>query len=145
MPDYAQVESVRARLPYRTLDASSDPSQTQVEEWILEAEANVNGMLTAIGVSSPCTDSTGRKILAGKAASYAEGRVRMAFAAAGGDGDNEDGRFLIEEFNEFLQDMNDNSAKWIAMLGGGGSAGTGQLRGYDGSDDDATFTTDEVF
>lgn len=137
MGTYCTTAQVAARLPYRTIDSSSKPTSTQVGEWIDEAEALVTAALNAIEVSTPITGDDGFRILRSIVLDYAVGHVRMAYAAAGGDADNDAGADEIERFNERVSDFFAHPTRWASMLSGG-SASSNQrhLRGYQVDNDD---------
>jgi hypothetical protein len=115
---YANVGDVRGRIPYRTIDATSQPSEVQVEKWIDEAGARAEGTLLAAGISIP-TAAGPRLILKNYIVDYAEGRTRMAYAASGGDGGNDDGKDLVESFKEWILDIAEDSQRWAAIFGSG--------------------------
>lgn len=122
---YAAVSDVQARNPYRTIGASSKPTTTQVTAWITEAEAEVNGLLSALGLTSPATGD-GATILKHKVVAYVAGLVQQAYANAGGD-ENDDGRAEIDAWDQFLDELAAESVKWGGVLQGG-SAGTGAAK-----------------
>lgn len=157
MGDYASSSDVVARIPYPTLDTNSTPSTTQISSWIDKAEARLNNALRAAQVAPvPVTDSDGVSELNDLVTSYAEGRTRAALAAAGGDGDNEDGQDLIDDFEELLKDIQKHPSWYEAKFNqGSASSSTRRLRGaaLDNSDGDSisdgdfgpTFTREEAF
>jgi len=137
MGTYVSTSQVAARLPYRTIDSNSKPSSTQVSEWIDEAEALVHGALNAIEVPTPITGTDGIKIIRSIVLDYAVGQTRMAYAAAGGDSDNDAGVDEIERFNERVNDMFAHPTRYASMLhGGSASSSQRQLRGYQVDNDD---------
>lgn len=156
MGAYVTTAQVGARLPYRTIDSASSPSASQVDEWIDEAEAILNGALSTIEVTAPITAAAGIKICRSWVLDYAVGHTRMAYAAAGGDSGNDSGVDEIERFNERIEDIFRNSSRYNAMLSGGaGSDSSRQIRAYttdnadsktvSGGDFDPNFTTGEKF
>ena len=118
MATYAAIGNVTARVAGRTIDATSSPTQTQVEAWIDEGEALVTGELLAAQCALPAASALGGKILTSWVADYAEAHVRMAWVAAIGGG-SDDGRDLLERFNTRLDDIANNPARYSAMLNGG--------------------------
>lgn len=116
---YADFLDVQARIPYREIGATTLPSQVNVDEWIDEAEAMLNGVLAAAGLSSPYTTTNAKNILRSWVVDYAEGMVRQAYASAGGDGANDDGKDKIERFEKRLNDILASPSQYGAMLGGG--------------------------
>lgn len=143
---YAQVSDVQARNPYRVIDGSSKPTTTQVDTWILEAEALLHGALNAGQCVTPITGGDGIKLMRSWACDYAEGHVRQAYAAAGGDGNNDDGKDLLERFDARLQDILDNPARYSSMLNGGSAAsGTSHFRSHITDDVDGRTRDDDGF
>lgn len=113
---YASIGDITARNPYRAIGASTKPSQSEVEAWISQAEAMLNGALAGAGMTTPYTDSAAVLILRNWVASYVEGLVRMAYAASGGDGANDDGKDLVKAFLDRLDDIAVNAARYDRML-----------------------------
>jgi hypothetical protein len=118
MGSYASVTDIQARLPDR-LDATSKPSLASVGGWIQEAEAMLNGALAGEGLPAPYTDASAVLILRTWVCEYVEGRVRMAQAALGGDGSNDDGKDLVDKFFARLQDIGRNASSYGGMLAAG--------------------------
>ena len=137
MGTYVSTAQVAARLPYRTIDGSSKPSSSQVSEWIDEAEALIHAALNAIEVTTPITGTDGVKVLRSIVLNYAVGHTRLAYAAAGGDADNDAGADEVERFNDQVSDFFANPTRWASMLNAG-SASSNQrhLRGYTVDNDD---------
>jgi len=149
---YAATADIQARIPSRTIGASTEPSTTQVGLYITDAEAKINGALRAAGITTPVEDTDGVEIITAWVATYCEGRARMAWAAGAGDGDNDDGKDMVDWFNNVLiQDILDKPTKYELMLTGSGSSSV-QLKSYildnnddktiDGGDFDPIFDTD---
>ncbi len=145
MAEYAQAIDLRPRIGGRDLDATSDPSIDDVERWIDGAESELLATL-AISSITPSTDDTTRahKIINEWLLDYAEGRFRSANAAAGGDGDNEDGEKQIERWEARLKDMRTDSSHYDALLTGG-AAGTSSSQVRGSMNIDAQFTREEKF
>lgn len=146
---YASVSDVQAHLPGRTISASTKPSISQMEAWITETEAMLNGALRASGLPAPYAGEPA-SILKSWTVSRVEGLVRMAHAATGGDGSNDDGKDLVEQFNTLLRDIRDNPSWYGAVLGGGDAPSTSvRLKSAwtDGASTpyQPTFTREEVF
>ena len=138
MATYADNTDVQARIPYRTIGASSKPTATQVELYITFAEEALSGALLAGG----CTLPTSSDILGGWITDYAEGVTRQAYASAGGDGGNDDGKDLIEGFKALLEAIRLEPAYFCAMINGGSDAPDAALgvRAYVlDNDDDKTI------
>ncbi len=119
MGAYATVALVQARNPYRAIGASTEPSTADVEEWIDQAEAEIDGRIAAAGLTSPVVNTNGIKIVRKKVVGYVAGFVEMAYAAAGGDGGNDDGQDAQELWDECMEDITDNPLKWGGILEGG--------------------------
>lgn len=131
---YADLDAVRARLPWRTINATSRPSQTTVQAWLDEAEAQINGALAAGGLPAPYADSSPAGLqLRIWVADYAEARVKNAYNADGerdfvtGEGDEQ-----LAQFKERIDDMLARPAVYGAMLGTTPTApeGTRRLRSH---------------
>ena len=157
MPNWAAVADVQARLPYRTIGASTTPSTADVTAWLNEAEAIIRAELTAQSLPNTFTSSGDPEAVVKELAiTYAEGRTRQAYAGAGGDGDNDDGVSQIRAFGEWRTDLRARPAIWGEILGAGSAAaGAVRFRSHvtnhpDGKsiaagDFRPTITTTEVF
>jgi len=132
---YATTSDVQARLPGFTLTATSQPTLAQVAQWIVEAEAMLDGALVSAGLSAPNTDARGVEILKSWACDYAEGHARTARASEGGDGANDDGRALIEAFRDLIKNIPSQAGSYAQMLQAGAAAGR-RVRGYAIDNDD---------
>ena len=117
----------------------------------------IEGALVSGGGSMPDAGTNGADIIEVWIVNYAEGRTRMAYAAAGGDGGNDDGKDLIEDFDELIEKILDKPNRYDDMLNGSASdtATPVQVRGYvlSNADDktiadgdfDPIFTRDEEY
>ena len=66
MTSYAVVADVQALIPEFTIGAATEPSTSQVEDFITQHEGEINGILTAQGYDSvPATGSNDVALLAG--------------------------------------------------------------------------------
>ena len=148
---YSGAVEVADRLPYRSITTSTKPSTGDVDRWGAKASAILDGVLAAAQVAVPVIHTGGVAIVSEWTTDYAEGRYRMALASAGGDGDNDDGKDLIEGFKLLMTEITASPSHFQAMLNGGASSdATRQLRGNvtdnaDGksvSDFEPTFTVD---
>lgn len=128
---YCTTSDVQSRNPYRTIGASTKPTTAEVQAWIDEAEAYVDGALATAGLTSPCVNTSGIKVLRNKVATFVSGLVKIAYASAGGDDANDDGQKEVQQFNDFLIDLRSNSVEWGGILQSG-TAGTSaqKLRSY---------------
>lgn len=124
---YASADDVAARLGGRPLDDNSKPSSSQVEGWLAEASAMIDGALRARGITVPITDATGKTILKARVVDYAEGLARQSYAQAG-NGSDEDGIKSLDRFNAFLAKIESEAAVVAAMLGATSSSGAGPSR-----------------
>ena len=154
MGTWAAYTDVAARIPYRTIGTSSKPTSTQVEAYITQAEHALEGALLAGGCTLPGGSDDGADVMAMWVLDYAEGMTRQAYAAAGGDGGNDDGQDLIDRFLGLLDKIRENPSWYDALLNGGDSGDSARrCLGYvlDNADEktiadgdfDPTFTTGE--
>ena len=135
---YVTTANVQARLPGRTLSASSKPTLTQVGEWVEEGAALLDGALLAASLDAPYTAARALLILRSWSLLYSEGHTRMAFASAGGDGTNDDGKDMVEQFRDLLVWIRENGPTVGGMLASGDAPeASRRVRGYviDNSDD----------
>lgn len=127
---YTSAVEVADRLPYRSITASTKPSTGDVDRWGAKASAILDGVLASVQIVTPITHTGGVAIVSEWVTDYAEGRYRMALAAAGGDGDNDDGKDLIVKFEERMIEILENPSRYQGMLNGGAASdSTRQLRG----------------
>lgn len=131
MSTYATVADVQARIPYKTIGAGTTPSTATVQEWLDQAEAKINGTLLAAGLDAPYTSTDAKRILAISVLNFAEGRLRMAYAATGGDGTNQDGKDMVAMFDATILEIRGDPVGWGAMLGAGTAPDAARLlRGH---------------
>lgn len=150
MGNYATTATnVAPLVPYRTIGASTSPSTTTVDSWIEEAEAELDGILSAQGLSVPLSGTNPIRIARGWVAEYVAGRVMRAYATAGGDPANEQGRTEIEAWRLRMKEIAMDASRFGAQLGQGTSATTltsyAQSSGFDSSEFAPSFTRDEKF
>ena len=138
MGAYADNTDVVARLRGRTITATSSPSTTDIDAWVVEGEAFLHGALKAGQITAPITDATGVIVMGGWATDYAEARTRISFATAGGDSGNDDGEKQLEEFRALIKDILDRPTIYQGMLNSGAPGGenVSRVRGYVLSNDD---------
>ena len=122
MGTYAVTADIQARNPYRTIGASSKPTATEVSTWIDDAEGVLHGILAEAQVPTPITNANGISLMKSWVVEYVSGLVRQAYAAAGGDGGNDDGQDQIDKFWERTEALMNNPARASAMLAGGEAA-----------------------
>ncbi len=129
MGTYASTSDLAPRIGDRPLTASTTPSTTHVDSWILEGEALLEGALLAGGTPVPVTADRGVTLMKTWTLDYTEARFRMSNAAAGGDGTNEDGENQLTRFEALVDDIHENPARYGAMVvGADAPEGTRQLR-----------------
>lgn len=125
---YATSADLLPRIGDRPLTSTTRPSTQQVNAWIEEAEAALEGALRAGGISIPISDARGRTQLRAWVLDYAEGHYRSSNAAAGGDSNNDDGVDLLVKFDTLITAILDNPARYGAMLEVGGNASDASRR-----------------
>jgi hypothetical protein len=120
MGTYASaVPDIHDRVPFPGITASSVPSATEVDRWVTHAEARLHATLKGVQLATPVTDSDGIEVAKDLVMMYAEGRYRMALAASGHDGDNDDGKDLVQAFEDALTAIRDDPTGRGAEFGGG--------------------------
>lgn len=140
MGTYASTSDITSgRLVGRTIDASSKPTLTQVGQWITEGEAILTGALNAVGITTPITNANGIEIMKQWACDYCEARVRMAWVAAGGDG-NTDGELMLKRFDDVINAIQERPSFYESMLRAGDGDASVRVLGYVlDNDDDKTI------
>jgi hypothetical protein len=133
---------------------STSPTTTEVSTWLDDAEAEVTQYLEGAGIPTSGLSSNAQTVLKRFVVSYAEARVRMAWASSQGDGDNDDGGVSMLVFTDFLDDIIARPAQWGETLTGGSApAGTIRIRSNTiavvssttAAGDKPAFTRAEVF
>lgn len=119
MPDYATLDDVRSRVGGRLIDATTVPSTADVSSMLDEAEAELMATLLGAGLDSAQLSNSGSRVVRHWVANYVSGWFRVSYAAAAGDGDNEDGERQLDDWRQRLTDIMKNPAFYAAMLGGG--------------------------
>lgn len=149
MGNYASSSDVGALVPYRTIGASSQPTTTQVSSWIDEAEAELDGVLAAQGLSTPLSGTGPIRIAKSWVSEYVAGRVLRAYATAGGDPTNEQGRTEIEQWRLRMKEIAADGSRFGSILGQGSAAvqltSYPRLSGLPDTDFAPRFTTTEKF
>lgn len=104
---YADKGDVQARIPRYvafTIGASSDPSETQVAEWITESESEVNAALRQAGYSTvPATNADDMALIKGKVANKVA--LLTLFQVLGFEGVSESAREELSGWREFLKGL----------------------------------------
>lgn len=119
MPIWSSVDDVRARVTYAEITPTSQPSETQVEDWLDDAEAEVRAALRSVELRDtydPTDDADALRILRRRVVDFAAGLTKLAWASADGDAENEDGQPLVDAFNAWLQEIAASPARIGAML-----------------------------
>lgn len=134
MGHYATNADVAARLPGRQLTAVSKPSTTDVDNWITQAEAELDAELTVQGLTTPVTGTGPVAILQAKVASYATARwMSGASAGTGFEGPGrDDAGAEMKEFTDFIALLRAEPARVATMLGQapGTAGGADPVRSY---------------
>lgn len=141
---YATITHMQARFQGFTFGASSKPTQTQTELWIAEAEAMIDGALSAGGLTSPATNANGILILRAWTCDFAEGHVRNALAASANDPSGAAGQPMIDAFAKHIDWMLANPTQAGNMLQGGSSA-TSRMKSYPQNNADDLSISDGDF
>jgi hypothetical protein len=131
MGAYAQVADVTRRIPYLPISSVSKPSSSDIEEWIDEAEAQLEGAALGVGITPASLTTRGKRLFRTWATNYAEGMVRQSNASSGGDGDNDDGTEKLLGFRETLIRFSEDPGGMDAMLTDGSPVDdTRRVRSY---------------
>jgi len=148
VPTWAAASDVSARLTYETIDGSSNPTQTQVEAWIDEAEARIRVILRAAGIGTTYSDTDTVNVLTHHVTDYVEGRVLLAWSSgAGGEADREAGEALIAKFDGFLEDVRSNPIQFGSELAATGDVADAiqSVRSHILDNDDSLTVSDSDF
>lgn len=125
MATYATYADVQARMSYWTISASSDPSTTEIEAWLVEAESLVFGALQAGGNPGSYSSTAAVASLCSWICDYAEGRARQSHANARGDGLNvDDGKDLLAKFDRLIDDILARPSLYGSRLAAGDAPAT---------------------
>lgn len=127
MPTYTTLAGLQPRLGHRGLQitATSEPTISDVEAWLDEAEAEALGAIKAGGGPASFTlGGQGHRIIRGRIENYVAGLVRIAHAASGGAGNNDDGVKLVDDWKEWLKKLETDSRWMLAQLDDAGSEGS---------------------
>lgn len=130
MPDFGTQAGVQARLGSRgsQISATSRPSLANVDTWLDEAEAELLGAIQQGGGGGALADypanSRGNRTIRGWVERRVAGQVAQAHARSGGEGNNDDGQWDEEQWQNLLQKLRTNSGNIIAGLDASGSEPT---------------------
>jgi len=127
---YTSTAEVRQRLPNRTIDGSSKPPASAVDQWVIEAEALVEAELAAAGIGVPVTTSRGVEVLKNKCTDYVAGLVERAYVSGTNLEDTDVGLDLIERFEAFLSLIRTDPNRVKPMLGVGSGTSASNVRAY---------------
>lgn len=116
MGQYAKLVDVQARIPYRKIEETSSPSSVDAEAWVEEAETYLVAVMEAANMQAPAAGTAGATIVKSWVVDYVEGRLRSAWAAAGGQ-DSDVGDDLITKFNDRLDSIANSPGRWVAVFG----------------------------
>lgn len=158
MGSYAvDYNDIQPRLGGRLLTATSTVTTTQVNAWILEAEAELNQGLIALGLTAPVVSANAILILKNKVVARVVNLVVTAWTI----GTTLEGSPVAEregkEWDDFLTLMQEQPGKVATLMGQafGTTAGTSDLRAYTtdntdsktirGGDFDPVFTRGKAF
>lgn len=115
MGAYATVADVQALIPELTIGAASKPSTTEVEGFITQIEAAINGVLSAQGYSAiPATGANDVQLLKG----YVSTKVAALTWLAGFLQDTPPGKVTIwtEDFREFMNRLRQGQQHLVDQL-----------------------------
>lgn len=128
MGSYVNNGQVLKLLPGKTLDQATKPSTGDVDEWIAEAEAEIDGALARAGFSVPVATARGVLILRKKVAAGVAARTKIALAdgtPTNHENLRQEAELLKAEWDAFLAEIKSDLAGVAAMLGiAGGSGGS---------------------
>jgi hypothetical protein len=114
---YATIDEVRARLPYRTIDDDSVPTEEQVEAWLDEAEAQLLSRLTAIQLPTPAAPPAASGLIVRSWVSdYVRGLVLQAWSSST-DSDTTTGDKEVDIWRAMLDEIFSAPQKFGAILG----------------------------
>ncbi len=159
MGDYVTITDVDARIAHPGgFGASSIPTSTQIELWIVEGENLTTRTLIAIGGSGTYTGAAAT-IVRSWVMDYVEGHTRKSYSLGSVDMPDSDanGSSLLDRFHARLDDMSRQPTHYLALLGDGDAleSGGSRLRSYvthnadnksvSNGDFAPTFTRSETF
>lgn len=151
MGNYSSSSYVAKLVPYYAIGASTTPSSTTVDEWVDQAEAELDGVLIAQGGTTPITGTRAINMARSWVSRRVKGQVLEAYASAGGDPANDNGAADAKWWDELIKSLRRDATVILAELGQG-DAGT-DLSSYvtDNSDGltsssfEPSFKRSEVF
>ena len=101
---YCEAADVQARFGQQTFASGSVPTTTQVEGFITDGFNIINGILAAVGYSTPVETSATKasRVLLRMNADYAASEAHLAAFSAGVGGVPEQAEFLEGRFNKMV-------------------------------------------
>lgn len=122
MPSWAAANTevialVRGLLPRNpsVFDGTTIPTLTQVDQWLDEAEDEIEGVLAAEGITVPAT-AAALNILGKYSAEYAAGQIKNLIDTAGG-GSGDAGAPNLECYEQMLVSLQVRPDYWKKKLG----------------------------
>lgn len=122
MPTIGTVALVQARITYETISADSNPTSTQVETFLDQVEARLEGALVAAELpvlTSYSASTRPYNLLAEMITTGAVGLVKEAWETAKGEMTERSAETLY--FDQRCADIEQFPSKWGSMLDVGGS------------------------
>lgn len=151
MSSWSTVDNVRSRLTYGEIAETSDPSASNVQDWLDEAEARVKGVLRAAKLPTAYTDVDSLLILRNMVVRYAVGNVLMSWGSKTGGDDLAAGERMVEAFEADLEKIRNQYVQLGSELDASGTVPTASSKVRSHTLDDSTveseayFTMDERF
>lgn len=126
----SDASEVQEHMPYRKISATTDPSETDVNKWIVRAEGQLTASLRAGSITTPITDTEGIATVVTWLLAYLVGLVEKAYASAGGDPDNDKGIDACRAWEMLMKDIPKNTEIYKAMLCADASGAMSKLRSH---------------
>lgn len=129
---YAVAADVQARLSGRDISTTSKPSTAQVDAWIAETDAELNGELRAAKFTVPVTGADPLAIVKSKVVSRVGARVLGAYAAGTNFDEDDLASTLNAEWNEFIAAIRTNPGRIGELIGQSisGTRNRGSMRSH---------------
>ena len=122
--NWAQIADVQARLTNADpFGVSTNPTATEVQKWLEEAESLIKVELRSAGHSTTVTDPDSVLVLGKYVTDYAAAQVKLAWASATG-GISSDGQSLMDDFFRLLARIRDNRVAFGESLSSSGTVST---------------------
>ncbi len=133
MSIWAAISDVQGKIRNFDIGATSNPSTTEIQKWLDEAEAAIRMALQGVGIDPTSWTSTDDQglYLGGYARDFALGNILAAFATAQGDEESDAGSAMIDRLDALIDDIALKPQKYGDMLSAGSPpAGTKRLRSH---------------